>query len=62
VLVIHGENDELTRSETAQRLADELGTPRLELGGTGHCPLAREPVVINLLIARFVRSIAGTQP
>jgi len=62
VLVIHGERDELTRSETAQRLADELKTPLVALGGTGHCPPAREPVVINLLIARFVRSIAGALP
>ena len=62
VLVIHGESDELTRSETAQRLADELRAPIAVLGGTGHCPPAREPVVINLLIARFARSIAGVRP
>jgi pimeloyl-ACP methyl ester carboxylesterase len=59
VLVIHGQRDELTRLETARRLADELRAPIVELGGTGHCPLARQPVLINLLIARFARTIEG---
>lgn len=57
-LVIHGTKDVISPFETGRRLA-ELLDGRLEgLDGSGHAPLARDPVKVNLLIRDFVRALA----
>ena len=58
-LVIHGTEDQISPVAVGRRLADALGAPLVELRGSGHNPLARDPVRINLLFAAFARSITG---
>ncbi len=57
-LVIHGDADAITHVTSGVRLAAALGG-RLEiLGGSGHDPLGRDPVRINLLFRDFIERIA----
>jgi pimeloyl-ACP methyl ester carboxylesterase len=58
-LVIHGTDDLVSPFDTGRRLAEALDTELVAFGGSGHNPLARDPVRINLLFAQFARSITG---
>jgi len=58
-LVIHGTADLVVPVAIGQRMAASLRTELVELVGSGHNPLARDPVRINLLFADFARSITG---
>jgi pimeloyl-ACP methyl ester carboxylesterase len=60
-LVVHGTNDAIVPLEAARHLAHVLGAALVEVGGGGHAPLAREPVLVNLLVRDFVRSLAATR-
>jgi len=61
-LVIHGTDDRIIGIRVGRRLARELGAPIVEIAGGGHAPHLREPVLVNRLIARFVRSVSSTAP
>lgn len=61
-LVIHGTDDRIIGIKVARRLARELGAPIVEIAGGGHAPHLREPVLVNRLIAAFVRDVAGIAP
>src|SRR4051812_9840285 len=53
VLVIHGTDDRVRPAAIGERIA-ELTGGRLELlAGSGHVPMARDPVRVNLLVAEF---------
>jgi pimeloyl-ACP methyl ester carboxylesterase/predicted glycosyltransferase len=54
VLVVHGTNDEIRPHDIAERLAELTGGSLVLLEGVGHGPLARQPVLINLMIRDFV--------
>jgi pimeloyl-ACP methyl ester carboxylesterase len=56
-LVIHGDADAITHSSGGRRLAEALGARLVVLAGSGHNPLGREPVKVNLLIRDFIRSL-----
>ena len=56
-LVIHGGNDAISPPETGRRLAVLLRGRLEALAGSGHAPLARDPVKVNLLVRDFVRSL-----
>jgi pimeloyl-ACP methyl ester carboxylesterase len=58
-LVIHGTDDLVSPITIGHRLADALDTRLVTLVGSGHNPLARDPVRINLLFAEFARTITG---
>jgi pimeloyl-ACP methyl ester carboxylesterase len=58
-LVVHGTGDLITPIATGRRLAEALGADLVELDGSGHNPLGREPVLMNLLLARFARECVG---
>jgi pimeloyl-ACP methyl ester carboxylesterase len=58
-LVIHGTDDLVSPIAIGRQLADALGAPLVELCGSGHNPLARDPVRVNLLFSEFARSITG---
>ena len=55
-LVIQGTDDAIVGPDAGPRLADALGDRArlVELAGSGHCPHARDPVKVNLLIRDFV--------
>jgi predicted glycosyltransferase len=57
-LVIHGGGDRITHVSGGRRLAEALDGALVELVASGHCPQVREPVETNLLIRRFVESLA----
>jgi pimeloyl-ACP methyl ester carboxylesterase len=57
-LVIHGDADAITHVTAGQRLAAALGGRLVILAGSGHDPLGREPVKINLLFEEFIQGIA----
>ena len=54
VLVIHGDEDEISPLERGIALADATGGTLVTMEGSGHIPLARDPVKVNLLIRDFV--------
>ena len=58
-LVIHGDADAITHVSAGRRLADALGARLVILTGSGHDPLGREPVKVNLLIRDFIRQLRG---
>jgi predicted glycosyltransferase len=58
VLVIHGTNDRVRPYAGAEALAAATGGELLGIEGGGHCPHARDPVLVNLAIHRFVDSVA----
>jgi pimeloyl-ACP methyl ester carboxylesterase/predicted glycosyltransferase len=59
-LVIHGDDDRISPLTRAQSLARDTAGELVVLEGSGHIPLARDPVRINLLIREFVDKLAAT--
>ena len=57
VLVIHGDEDAVRPHAQGAALAEETGGRLVTLVGSGHCPHARDPVKVNLLIRDFVESL-----
>ena len=56
-LVIHGRDDQIIHPENARRVAAAMGGRLVEIAGGGHAPNLREPVIVNHLIASFVRNL-----
>ena len=57
-LVIHGTDDMVSPIERGRALAAATGGDLLVLEGSGHIPLARDPVKVNLAIKEFVDRLA----
>jgi pimeloyl-ACP methyl ester carboxylesterase/predicted glycosyltransferase len=53
VLVIHGTDDAVRPSVVGEELADVTGGTFVPMEGSGHCPHARDPVCVNLLLRDF---------
>ncbi|HEV8193809.1 MAG TPA: alpha/beta hydrolase [Ktedonobacterales bacterium] len=65
VLVIHGDQDAITPHARGVKLAEMTGGRLVTLEGSGHIPLARDPVKVNLLLRELVdqaRSASGSLP
>jgi pimeloyl-ACP methyl ester carboxylesterase len=60
VLAIHGSHDQVSPPSRAQRIAELTGGECVVLEGSGHIPLARDPVRVNLLIRDFARRCRPT--
>ena len=56
-LVIHGDADLIRPHAQGAALAEATGGQLVTLGGSGHLPQARDPVVINLLVREFVEGL-----
>jgi pimeloyl-ACP methyl ester carboxylesterase len=56
-LVIHGDDDHISRWAVGERLARELHAPFLTIAGGGHAPQARWPVLVDRAIRDFVRGL-----
>jgi pimeloyl-ACP methyl ester carboxylesterase/predicted glycosyltransferase len=54
VLVIHGRDDAIRPHDSGAALAELTGGALATLEGSGHCPQARDPVKVNLLLRDFV--------
>ena len=59
VLVIHGEDDAIVPHAAGAELARIAGGALATVAGGGHCPHARDPVLVNLLIRDFIESLAA---
>jgi pimeloyl-ACP methyl ester carboxylesterase len=57
VLVLHGDEDAIRPHAQGAALAEATGGRLATLAGSGHCPQARDPVKVNLLIREFVESL-----
>jgi pimeloyl-ACP methyl ester carboxylesterase/predicted glycosyltransferase len=53
VMVIHGTDDAVRPSVVGAELAEASGGTFVALEGSGHCPHARDPVRVNLLLREF---------
>ena len=60
VLVIHGTHDNITPHGRGGTLAELTGGRLVTLEGSGHIPLARDPVKVNLLLREFVEQTRTT--
>ena len=59
VLVVHGAEDRVRPHAVGAAVAELTGGTLVTLDGGGHCPQARHPVRVNLLIREFVESLGG---
>jgi pimeloyl-ACP methyl ester carboxylesterase/predicted glycosyltransferase len=59
VLVVHGDEDRIVPYAKGEHTAKIIGAPLLRLEGSGHIPVARDPVAINLLIRDFADRTTG---
>ncbi|HJR92281.1 MAG TPA: alpha/beta hydrolase [Acidimicrobiia bacterium] len=57
VLLIHGTDDRIRPHASSQYLAELVGGTLLTIEGGGHCPQARDPVIVNRAMRRFVESV-----
>jgi pimeloyl-ACP methyl ester carboxylesterase len=61
VLVIHGDADAITPHARGAALAEMTGGRLATLEGSGHIPLARDPVKVNLLLHDFIETIKASE-
>lgn len=59
VLVVHGDRDAVIPYGKGERVAAVIGAPLVTLEGSGHIPLARDPVAMNRLIRDFADRCTG---
>jgi len=59
VVVVHGDRDAIVPYARGKRVAESIGAPLLTLEGSGHIPIAREPVMMNRLIRDFADRSTG---
>ena len=59
VLVVHGDDDRVRPHAAGEAVAELTGGALVTIGGGGHCPQARHPVKVNLLIREFAESLRG---
>jgi pimeloyl-ACP methyl ester carboxylesterase/predicted glycosyltransferase len=52
-LVLHGDEDRVRSWTLGRALADATGGSFVSLEGSGHCPHARDPVAVNILLRNF---------
>jgi pimeloyl-ACP methyl ester carboxylesterase/predicted glycosyltransferase len=62
VLVIHGDQDQITPWHRGARVAELTSRRLVTLQGAGHGPMARDPVHINHLIRSFADEVYGAPP
>jgi pimeloyl-ACP methyl ester carboxylesterase/predicted glycosyltransferase len=63
VLLIHGSEDRIAPVRYSEILAEWTGGELVMLEGSGHIPLARDPVKVNLLIHEFADGVVhGSAP
>jgi pimeloyl-ACP methyl ester carboxylesterase/predicted glycosyltransferase len=62
VLVLHGDQDRIVPHAKGQLVAEIIGAPLVTLEGSGHIPVARDPVIVNRLIRDFITRTSGSPP
>jgi pimeloyl-ACP methyl ester carboxylesterase len=59
VLVVHGADDQVRAHAIGAATAELTGGAMVTIESGGHCPQARDPVKVNLLIREFAESLGG---
>jgi pimeloyl-ACP methyl ester carboxylesterase len=59
VLVVHGSDDRVRPHAVGAAVAELTGGRLVTVEGGGHCPQARHPVLVNLLMRGFVETLGG---
>jgi pimeloyl-ACP methyl ester carboxylesterase len=59
VLVLHGDADAIRPLAQGAALAEATRGTLVVLEGSGHCPQARDPVKVNLLVRELVEGLGG---
>ncbi|MBY5163327.1 alpha/beta hydrolase [Salsipaludibacter albus] len=62
VLVVHGSDDRISPVSRGEALAGATGGELVVLEGSGHIPLARDPVQVNLLLDEFAAPLRPAPP
>ncbi len=62
MLLVHGTEDRCQPLSRAQRLAELTGAPLVVVEGADHMIPGRHPVLANLLIREFIRSLEEGRP
>jgi len=62
MLIVHGTDDQCQLPARSERLAELTGAPLVLVEGAGHMIPGRHPVLANLLIRDFVRSLPEARP
>ncbi|MFC7496125.1 MULTISPECIES: alpha/beta fold hydrolase [unclassified Nocardioides] len=62
VLLLHGDRDRVSPIARSETIAELTGGHLVRMEGSGHLPLARDPVRVNLLLRDFVVQCAGARP
>lgn len=58
IVIVHGTDDRCQPPARARRLQELTGAPLVMVEGGGHMLPGRQPILVNLLIREFVRSLA----
>ena len=58
VLVVHGDDDRVVPHGAGAALAEATGGTLITIAGGGHGPHARDPVVVNQAVRRFVAAVS----
>src|SRR5439155_7776461 len=61
-LVIHGQDDAVRPHDSGLALAELIGGAFVSMAGAGHCPQARDPVKVNLLVRDFAERVQPPGP
>jgi pimeloyl-ACP methyl ester carboxylesterase/predicted glycosyltransferase len=62
VTVVHGSDDRVVPFERGAEVAELTGGRLVRMEGSGHAPMARDPVAVNLLLREFTERVAGVPP
>jgi pimeloyl-ACP methyl ester carboxylesterase len=62
VLVIHGTDDRIEPFIQGEELAAATGGALGALRGSGHIPIVRDPVRVNLMLRAFLDHLGGAPP
>jgi pimeloyl-ACP methyl ester carboxylesterase/predicted glycosyltransferase len=62
VTVVHGSDDRIVPFERGAEVAELTGGSLVALEGSGHAPMARDPVRVNVLLREFAERVTGGPP
>ncbi len=57
--MLHGTDDLIIPAHRGERAAELTGGVFVPLEGSGHCPQARDPVLVNLMMRELAERVSG---
>jgi pimeloyl-ACP methyl ester carboxylesterase len=62
LVTIHGDDDHVVPLRVSELVAERTGGELVTLAGSGHLPMARDPIPVNVLIRDFAERFRPTAP